>query len=527
MVKFRCANCKQKIGVPEEYAGKRVRCPRCKQAATVPHATDVAVEAPSGVAPATPAPKPVAPAARVEAPPTIAPQAEPTAPAAKPNSSVPSEPVVAVAPAPDLASIFAQYLPTEADPKHALMDDLWEDRLPRGADPSAIADPAVEHSESLNLSQTMEVVEAPQPVKPQTPVTAEIMDAPPARPPRPAPTSDEELNDLLRDLGEPDFSPEAAPPPYPPDTVPDLGEEPPSSPPASEQPEPAPAVSEIAVRPERPAGTGAALLGIAAIMLGLAAVALCWLTRWDKFAVPVGTAGLVLALSGVAIAALRGASGIALASVGTLVAAIGIAVPILGAYGMVLLPGRIHRPALRPTPVVDVSLTGSEATASQAAQRIPADGYIAATSPIIAGEVEVRISSVRIVQPVVHDGRWNNLHSLPDKRLLVSLTIKDVAPAGHVSYRTWAQPIDAEQAKLTDGAGNALKQIDTAPLVPVGRVSENPTSLYTSRGPLPDVLIFERPADPSQDLKLELPGANIGMPATTLRIRIPAEMIKE
>ena len=36
MIKFRCSNCNQKLGVPEEYAGRRVRCTKCRQVATVP-----------------------------------------------------------------------------------------------------------------------------------------------------------------------------------------------------------------------------------------------------------------------------------------------------------------------------------------------------------------------------------------------------------------------------------------------------------------------------------------------------------
>ena len=36
MLKFRCGQCRQKIGVPAEYAGKRVRCPRCQQPSAVP-----------------------------------------------------------------------------------------------------------------------------------------------------------------------------------------------------------------------------------------------------------------------------------------------------------------------------------------------------------------------------------------------------------------------------------------------------------------------------------------------------------
>jgi len=36
MIKFNCSKCDKKIGIPGEYAGKLVRCPRCKQPARVP-----------------------------------------------------------------------------------------------------------------------------------------------------------------------------------------------------------------------------------------------------------------------------------------------------------------------------------------------------------------------------------------------------------------------------------------------------------------------------------------------------------
>ena len=35
MIKFRCHNCNQKIGIPDEHAGKMVKCPRCKNVVTV------------------------------------------------------------------------------------------------------------------------------------------------------------------------------------------------------------------------------------------------------------------------------------------------------------------------------------------------------------------------------------------------------------------------------------------------------------------------------------------------------------
>lgn len=36
MIKFRCGHCRQKLGVPDEYAGRRVRCNKCGQPCTVP-----------------------------------------------------------------------------------------------------------------------------------------------------------------------------------------------------------------------------------------------------------------------------------------------------------------------------------------------------------------------------------------------------------------------------------------------------------------------------------------------------------
>ena len=36
MIRFNCSKCDKKIGVPEEYSGKLVKCPRCKQPTRVP-----------------------------------------------------------------------------------------------------------------------------------------------------------------------------------------------------------------------------------------------------------------------------------------------------------------------------------------------------------------------------------------------------------------------------------------------------------------------------------------------------------
>lgn len=61
MIKFRCPSCDQKLGVPDEYAGKRVRCSKCSQACQVPAAA--APESPQTVKPVN-VPAPAAAAVR-------------------------------------------------------------------------------------------------------------------------------------------------------------------------------------------------------------------------------------------------------------------------------------------------------------------------------------------------------------------------------------------------------------------------------------------------------------------------------
>src|SRR5579871_894333 len=61
MLKFRCKECDQKIGVPEEWAGRNVRCPRCRHAVPVPNVIDAVVNVAPAVVPKARKAGPVAP----------------------------------------------------------------------------------------------------------------------------------------------------------------------------------------------------------------------------------------------------------------------------------------------------------------------------------------------------------------------------------------------------------------------------------------------------------------------------------
>jgi predicted Zn finger-like uncharacterized protein len=62
MIKFRCPNCQTKLGVPDEYAGRRVRCNKCGQPTIVPKPI---AEVPVA-SPLPPSPAPKSPPAQIE-----------------------------------------------------------------------------------------------------------------------------------------------------------------------------------------------------------------------------------------------------------------------------------------------------------------------------------------------------------------------------------------------------------------------------------------------------------------------------
>lgn len=120
MIKFRCPSCDQKLGVPDEYAGKRVRCSKCSQACQVPAAA--APESPQTVKPVN-VPAPAAAAVRQPA----------SAPAIQRQSQAALRPQPAPVPPP----------PADVDPNPDVDDNpfgnLDLDSLTGGPDSEALA----------------------------------------------------------------------------------------------------------------------------------------------------------------------------------------------------------------------------------------------------------------------------------------------------------------------------------------------------------------------------------------------------
>jgi DNA-directed RNA polymerase subunit RPC12/RpoP len=530
MLKFRCKECDQKIGVPEEWALHNVRCPRCRNAVLVPRLID-AVARPGPVAPQSPTPAgPMAPKAplmpmpplmgktvgvphpavkrKAPAKPTAAtvipamgnapvqrkpaeppshpkrkksPVAEPVAPVAPvvpPEPVTPSEPIEPMEPAsaPEPVIVSARRaveggivieVPVEKD-----FSSLFSDGGAGGVASSNVSPFTAEAGGDDETNP----VDAPGPGAP----LSEMMDAM-GGPEESGVTSSATVSDIVKGLTRE----RAALPP--PDAAIEQG--------------PREVVEDrFPRRVEKPVGFAWAWgIGGVAMCLGVAALAFCVTPRVARFALPVGTCGLVLAVIGAVVPARRRGTEVALALGSSAISVTGVALAILVATGVV----------------------PSSVTAHFVSRRA------GAMPSARVGDVEVRVASVAVVHPVVYSEGKKAPAAEPQPRLRVGIEVRNLSGSGSVAYKSWgAARADLEPVILLDDEGNQLKLKDPAPGVPPGRPRDFPAVIPGHSRGVTDVLLFEVPPAAVRDLYLQLPGSNVQAPGG-FNIQIPASMLRK
>lgn len=499
MPKFRCEHCRQKIAAPESHIGKRVRCPRCKQAVRVPEFVE-----PTAAPPATEPARagPIYVAAVAVAPPEPPPAADPIGL---------SESVITRRREDDFSSVFGtteppaahptpDFAPVPLAPPPRPQEEFWNEQpAPQGHEPNSldyddfVPDPPAEPEPEPSHGDHQEA--QPATVAEFVVAPSEVIEAP-ARRRQPALNSAAEVADLLRTLDPPAAAP--------------------SAPHVLVAPRPA--------RSRHAASVTTVLLGWTSLLAGLAAVALSFANSVARYAVPVGSAGVILALAGMVLAVGRRTRGAALPAGGVFASAAGIVLALLGANGVLPIGG--GRPVIRSglTPVVNLT------PSSGAAPAFRPDEYLPATSPLIANNIEVRIASVMVLHPAVYTGDYYSLHTLSERRMQITLELKNVGST-RATYDPWRRTDDTDEARLTDADGTLLRleslpnKPDLPATAPIGAL-EGRTSFAPRERARTDVLLFDPPEKSGGSFKLDLPGANLGAPNTTLRILIPAEMVQ-
>jgi hypothetical protein len=530
MPKFRCEHCRQKISAPADYAGRRVRCPRCKEPVRVPEEVDL-------LSASSPPPAgETAAASRTPSPAPDVSQGEPPsrgsdvpAPSAAPFAGEVQGPILTRRVEGNLSSFFSDLGESAFDPApHDLSpeeqtQDFWHLQEVAGYHDAPPAVPSTDFfSEPLEPALPQFAVDpvrapepepapAPEPIPdPEPPPAAtpepvvlepaEVIDAPVQRR-RPGLNSADEVADLLRRLDKPTERARLA-------------------------------ADWVLDRQQRTPPRGSSWIGVlgwASLLIGLGAIGLAFRPAQAKFAIPVGAAGMVLALAGLVLALGRRARVLAPIA-GTLASAGGVAVAVLVAKGY--LPPSSGARLLHPPVAAPVRLVANSRSAPAEGQT-PAPGpieYVPATSPVLANHVEVRVASALVLRPAMYSGDFSSLTTAGEPCLQITIELKK-SGAGKAAYQPWRKQDGLrDEARVTDSAGAILPLVERA-----YRDLANPVPLAAGalRHPVnlgliatPDVLLFEPPTDPSGDLLLDLPGANIGAPGLTLHIRIPAATLR-
>jgi hypothetical protein len=228
-----------------------------------------------------------------------------------------------------------------------------------------------------------------------------------------------------------------------------------------------------------------------------ASLAMCVTHSHAHFAVPVGVAGLLLAVLATVLAQGR--------SIVSTITGIGAAVASMTAIAIGVLIGLGMLP-------------GSAAYARmQLAKHLPSAR---------AGDVVVRVRSASVLHPVLlmsPKKRGPTAQTATQTVLRVEVELKNVSDHAAAQYTSWATTSSrAWPISMRDDEGNPLKPLSASGAVPPGRATEVVT-IQPKGGIVGDVLLFEAPPASVRELDLQLPGNNVGS-LETLQLHIPAEM---
>ena len=303
-------------------------------------------------------------------------------------------------------------------------------------------------------------------------------------------------------------------------------------------------------------------LGIASLILGILALAICWIPILGVLGMPMSGLGLLLGIVGFIIALIRKGSGIGFPIAGSLVSAIALIVAIavnaavagVTATGVAVVGealdqtaavmneardvGSVESPAIgtgrsdaaRPTKPSGVDEPLDKNPASTRKQpdvaRPPSlPKWAPATKPIEHGRVRVEVVSVKTGRVQLVQAFDGASGQSKNPLLQIELEITNLSDARKLDYRTWAGAdfsFNRDFATLRDNFGNTYKRISFSGLSkPKGGTERE--SIYPGKA-VSDLLVFELPIDKVQHLDLELPAENAGEKGM-IRLRIPAEMI--
>ena len=285
---------------------------------------------------------------------------------------------------------------------------------------------------------------------------------------------------------------------------------------------------------------GSSPLGIAALVMGILACLTCWIPVIGLLTIPLSLIGLLLALIGLIMAAVSKKTGFVFPISGGLVCVIAIAIAVLttGGFTKAVTDATANaqktNQSVVPNEKVEISPTSQPAPSTSAASEMskstppepPAEQWTSAANAVKQGDVQIRITEVRVGKIALKD-MFGDASESTEPHLAITVEVSNLSAAKKLDYRTWRGSdfgFGEEYATLTDDNENTYKRVGFgSSSTPVGGI-QIIESIYPGKT-ITDVLVYEMPVDAAKWLRLKLPAQNFkgdGM----LRFEIPASMIE-
>lgn len=283
-------------------------------------------------------------------------------------------------------------------------------------------------------------------------------------------------------------------------------------------------------------------LGMVSLILGILAFVICWIPLLGVLGVPLSGLGVVLGGIGLVIAlARKGASiGFPIAGLAMCGLALTIALTVTGA--VVSEVARVSENAIEnqrlkhatnqelvaQEGVGDDDADGADPVQQPAGEAVATVEWAPHDQPVRQGDIQVQILGASVGKVSVDDAlSFSDEPSYSAEDLLaITLSISNLSETKKITYRTWAGAdfsFDRDYATLRDEHENTYaRSAFGSTAEPVGRTRHESIRPGES---VTDVLVFERPIDAAEALRLELPAENFGGEGM-LRIELPVSAVE-
>lgn len=253
-------------------------------------------------------------------------------------------------------------------------------------------------------------------------------------------------------------------------------------------------------------------LGISSLILGVVAFAICWIPLLGIAGIPLSALGFILGMAGLILSIRRKGYGIGFSVAGSGTCALALAVSILVTWAIVSDKSRLREKEAKE---------GKETDALVSEILAEPEWLDASKNVAYQGDLNIGVSKAWVGKVAIE--YLGDKAESTEKHLIMVVRMRNLSDTKKINYRGWSTDEDINRVELTDNFGNSYRMsgfgVGTEIVGQKKREAIHPGQITA------DLLVFERPLENANFLKLSLPARNFGG-SGKIGFQIPKSMIE-